>query len=97
MKTATIENARAHRFALGLGASRELLGFDTREEARLAYVRIRNESGLGASGLPEGVIYDLSPATPKPVSVVSYNGRLWDFVEWSAGQRRVYESLGGAK
>ena len=90
--------ASPHRFALGLGGSRDLLAFDSREEARAAYVRIRDESGLGFSKLREGVIYDLAHDTPKPVSVVSYNGRLWDIVEWSVGQRRVYESLkGGAK
>ena len=95
MKTTTIASAAlgAHRFALGLGGSRDLLGFDSREEARAAYVRIRDGSGLGASKLPEGVLYDLASSTPKPVAVVSYHGRLWDIVEWSAGQCRAYDSL----
>ena len=93
----SIESRPPTRYGLGLGRERALIGVESFDEASAAYCRIRDESALGASALPEGVVYDLLPSTPKPVAIVFYNGRVWEIVAYRAEQRRVYDSLGGAR
>ncbi len=76
------------RYALGVGRSCALIAVSTIREASVVYCRLRDESDLGASQLPEGVVYDLAGSDPKAVAVVSYDGRIWDIVAWKAEHLR---------
>ncbi len=91
MSTLTTTGAR---YALGLGASRRLQACASMEEASALYEGLRDTSGLGASRLPEGRIYDLSDSKPQWVAHVSYNGRVWQGRRWSEGSVCLFDPYG---
>lgn len=64
------------RLALRVGTSRTLLEVADLAEASRVYCELRDRSGLGASSMPEGRIYDAR--TTRLAATLSYNGRVWD-------------------
>ena len=64
------------RLALRIGRGRTLQEVVDYAEASRSYSALRDRSGLGASRMPEGRIYDAG--TTKLVATLSYNGKVWD-------------------
>ena len=74
------------RLALRVGGARTLVEVACFAEASRLYAALRDQSGYGASRMPEGRIYDA--ATEKLVANLSYNGRVWQ------GDRCVFDPFG---
>lgn len=63
-------------------------GLPTLEQCQRAYIQKRDDSELGASGFPCGIVYD----TEKIAARISYNGRLWPAGSWYQGQEPLAEA-----
>lgn len=83
------------RYALGLGRSRSLSACATLAEASALYRRAcdahAERTGRGASTMPEGVVYDVTGASPRVVARVSWNGRVWAEQPWAPGDLPLFD------
>jgi len=77
---------RSARLGLRIGRARKLVEVESYAEASRLYAALRDQSGYGASRMPEGRIYDA--ATNQLVARLSYNGRIW------AGERCIFDPFG---
>ena len=83
------------RYALGLGRSRSLTACATLAEASRAYRTACDvhaaRTGKGASTMPEGVVYDVTGASPRVAARVSWNGRVWAEKPWAPGDLPLFD------
>ena len=87
------------RYALGLGRSRSLSACATLAEASALYRRDCDahaaRTGKGASTMPEGVVYDVTGASPRVAARISWNGRVWAEKPWAPGDQPLCDPSAG--
>lgn len=66
-----------------------IAGTRTLIDTQLAYMLVRDESGLGGSQFGSGEVYD---EQGQHIARISYNGRLWAPVEWSVESVAIAEA-----
>lgn len=90
-------------YALGLGRSKQLEACASLADVSALYRRACDarleRTGRGASGMPEGLVYDTTGGSPRPVARVSWNGRVWGPKPWAPGDEPLYDpsAVGGAR
>ena len=81
-------------YALGLGKGKGLLACASLAEASRVYRGLCEQrmstTGKGATGMPEGLVYDASGTTPTLVARVSWNGKLWALKPWEPGDEPLF-------
>ena len=95
MDTTITKAPSATRLALGFGGRRHLLVVQDLAEASRIYREVccarLDSTGQGATGMPEGRVYDTTGAKPKVVARVSWNGRVWPNKTWKPGVEPLFD------
>lgn len=58
-------------------------------DAQIAYLAVREESGLGVTQFGEGQVHD---EQGQHIARISYNGRIWEPVAWNREQKPAAEA-----
>jgi hypothetical protein len=78
MKTTALAGRPA--LAIRFGRSRELIEVADLAAASRLYAQMRDAALDAGKRLDDATVYEIGAGDPKPVAVVSYNGRVWEVV-----------------